>query len=211
MENDTGISGLIKKIQQDGIDCAEKIKNNIIETAKMDALKIVKKAKKQSENLLLETSYKIVKLKEQVDSELRMSVRDFILSFSDQFKNNVVLPIVSKNILSCFDDPEFIKKCLFHLIKKNKSDEEDSGFSFVVSNEMLKKISDYFASSIVQNVIKQKIQISSSKQMKGFSLRKNGNNYFWDFTVGTITEEIVKLIEPSLRQYFVPKIVKKSK
>lgn len=44
--------------------------------------------------------------------------------------------------------------------------------------------------------------------MEGFSLRKNGSNYFWDFTVNTITEEISNLVEPGLRKYFVPKITK---
>jgi vacuolar-type H+-ATPase subunit E/Vma4 len=206
--NDVGISGLIKRIQQDGIDSAEKIKSDIVAAAKLDAAKIVEEAKLRSNKILLEANSESAKIKEQLDLELRISVRDFILTFSDHFKGDIVLPIVNKSVSDCFSDSEFVKKCLFHLIKKNKTDDIGSGFLSVVSEEMVKKINDYFSSSIVKNAIKQDVCINSSKSMKGFSLRKNGANYFWDFTVDTITDEIAGLVEPGLRKYFVPKITK---
>ena len=206
--NDVGISGLIKRIQQDGIDSAEKLKSDIIGGAKLDAAKIIEEAKTVSSKILSEANSQSVKIKEQMDLELRISVRDFILSFSDQFKSDIVLPIVNKSVSDCFSDSEFVKKCLFHLIKKNKVDDMETGFLSVVSEEMVKKINDYFSSSIVKNTIKQNVCVNSSKNMEGFSLRKNGSNYFWDFTVNTITEEISNLVEPGLRKYFVPKITK---
>jgi hypothetical protein len=132
-------------------------------------------------------------------------VRDFVLSFSKRFKQNVVTPTIKKHVLDAFSDSDFIKKCLISLIEIHK-DDVNADFTALVSDQILEELYSYFYLSLKKDIDEKRVVISSDKNIEGFNLKKKGNNYFWDFTAETITMEIASLVEPVLRKYFVPTI-----
>ncbi len=207
-EKISGITELISQLQEEGISQGELRKKEIISDANKEKEIIISKAKKEAEEIKNNSIKEYNAKKTEMDKELKISARDFVLDFSNKIKSFIIRPQVRKEIDSVLLDTKFMKSILKTIIQDILSKQNDS-ISVIVSSSIKKDISDFFHKKII-NEIKEKnnIKLDFEDNLKGFKINKKDENLFWDFTVDTISAEISRFIEPHLIKYFIDNNIK---
>jgi len=207
-EKISGITELISQLQEEGISQGELRKKEIINDANKEKERIILQAKKEADEIKNNSIKEYNSKKDEMDKELQLSARDFLLDFSNKIKSFIIRPQVKNEIDAILLDTKFMKSILKTIIQDILSKQNES-ISVIVSSDIKKDISDFFHKKII-NEIKEKsnIKLEFEDNMKGFKINKKNENLFWDFTVDTISAEISKFIEPHLIKYFIDNNIK---
>lgn len=207
-EKVSGITELISQLQEEGISQGELRKKEIIYNANAEGKKIISEAKKEAEKIKNNFIKEYKEKKIEMDKELQIAARDFLLDFSNKIKSFIIRPQVNKQIDTILLDSKFIKNILKTIIQDILAKQNDS-ISVIINNDMKKDISDFFYKKIINEIKgKSNIKLEFEDNLKGFKINKNDENLFWDFTSDTISNEISRFIEPHLIKYFIDNNIK---
>jgi len=207
-EKVSGITELISQLQEEGISQGELRKKEIISKANVEGARIILEAKKEAEEIKNNFIKEYNEKKEEMNKELQIAARDFLLDFSNKIKSFIIRPQVEKEINGVLLDTKFLKNTLKSIIQDVLVKENDS-ISIIINSDLKKDVSDFFYKKIINEIKgKNNIQLEFEDNIKGFKINKNDENLFWDFTVNTISSEISKFIEPHLIKYFIDNNIK---
>jgi V/A-type H+-transporting ATPase subunit E len=199
---ENGIDQLIKRIQNEAIDKANKEHDEIVRKAKRDAEEILDNARAQSEIILEEARAFVVNEKRKMTAELELSARDFALKLSERLKEQLFFPAIKESVRITVKEPSFLKEVLERLIVEYVKT-NPCNLDVLVPKELKITLATYFAGAIFDSLDKKcDVRLIDEGGIEGFALLKRGEHYVWDFRVDTIAQELLRLVEPALRKYF---------
>ncbi len=201
-KQESGVDQLIQRIRKETIDKAHLERDEIIKKAHTEANAIIEQAVNESKRLVAETSAHIAQEKRKLSAELELAARDFSLKLAERLKEQLFFPSIRENIRITVKEPGFLKETLTRVITEYVKTNAGS-LDIIVPKELRTTLATYFAAAIFDNLDKKcDVRLVDEDGVEGFVLIKRGEHYVWDFRAQTISEELVRLIEPSLRKYF---------
>lgn len=196
----SGIAELIGRLKKDGVDAGESEKRRLLSDAEQKAAAIVADAKGKADQLLANAKVERDRLKAQLDAELTMAARDFVLRFSDRIKGQVVQPVVDDAVQGALSDSGFLKSTLKELVLRYAATGAD--VELTVSPETRKQLEGFFTSELKGALGGREVSLVDENGLVGFRLVKKGDSFAWDFSKEAVARELVQLVDPALRGYF---------
>lgn len=201
-KQESGIDSLIQRIKKDAVDKVHLEREEILKKAHAEAKAIVDAAILKSEALVTQTNVYINNEKRKMTAELELAARDFSVKLAERIKDQLFFPAIRENIRITVKEPNFLKEILQRLITDYVKTNASS-LDILVPKELKTTLATYFAGAIFDALDKKcDLRLIDEEGIEGFVLIKRGEHYVWDFRVQTISEELIRLIEPSLRKYF---------
>ena len=200
---DSGIDQLIDRIRKDAIDKSTSERDDILKRAENDAQAIIEKARAEAERLVDDARSFVAREKRKMAAELELSARDFSVKLADRLKDQLFFPAIKENVRITLREPMFLKEVLERLIVEYVKS-NPCNLDVLVPKELKTTLATYFAGAIFDALDNNcDLRLIDEEGIEGFALLKRGEHYVWDFRVDTIAEELLRLIEPSLRKYFM--------
>ncbi len=193
---DVKLEDLIGKIKKDGIEEAEKNRQEIIEKANKQAKSIVESAKKEAEALIKKADDEADKLKDNTENVLKQAARDLVLSLRQQI--NSLFDGAFKKKIDKELDAKLVAGLIVSIVEKWSLSQKQE-LEVLVSKADQKRISEV-ALSALKKEAKEKIEIKTAKSVsKGFMIGLKGEDVFYDFTDESILESLKVFLNPTAR------------
>lgn len=202
---DNGVDQLIQRIRQEAIAKAQHERDDIVKKAHADAQAILDKARADAAKLVDDARTFAAQEKRKLQAELELSARDFAIKLNERLKEQMLFPAIKESVRITVKEPTFLKETLERLIVEYVKT-NPCNLDVLVPKELKTTLATYFAATIFDKLDnKSDVRIIDEDGIEGFVLLKRGEHYVWDFRVETISQELLRLIEPSLRKYFTTK------
>ena len=189
---------LLEKINQEGIQQAEKNKHNIESKAQSDAVKIIEDAKLEAKEIIENAKRQAKKTKESSEMAIKQAARDLILALKDEIKkilNKIIAVDIKKSIFSEKELSNILKDLIENYIEKKGA---SSDIKVLLKKDDLEKLKTGFISKLKES-LKDGIEFSPSANIKaGFSISFDKGKSFFDFTDEGLQEALSSYLNPEL-------------
>ncbi|MCF0237475.1 MAG: V-type ATP synthase subunit E [Sphaerochaetaceae bacterium] len=181
------IQDLVESIKKDGIDCANKEKEEILSSARAQAEAIIKEAKEQADKTIADAKKEIEVLSQSAKVGVQQASRDVMLSLRQELDNQFSR-ILGSNLKAVLKE-----EALVTLISAVVSDKDISSFKVE-----LKEVSEGIKAQLAKE-IKEGLEIIPSKNVtSGFRfVEKDGSGYF-DFSDETLSNILKPFLSDNL-------------
>ncbi len=197
----SGISKLIDRIKNDGVEAGESEKNRILTEARSQAEKIVYEAGQKAEAMLTSARKESDDIRRRTEAEARMAVRDFVAGFRRNVRERMIKPIIMDHLKELLEDEAFLGELLRELVT-SYAQGGGAPVEVIVSPEMKEKLVAWFSKALSEELSQNELVVSGGGEGGGFFLKRDGEGFTWDFTLAAISDVLVRLVEPALKPYF---------
>jgi V/A-type H+-transporting ATPase subunit E len=185
---------LIEKIKSEGVAAAEKEGKEILKKAHQEADAFLEETRGQAEKIINAAETEANKLRANAESALHQAERDSVLLVKTQLIqlfNRVLKQEIARNL-----DPELlqeiISKMLLHWQKEHKVE-------FMLNEKDAEQLKRLVLNKTKEN-LKEGIQFKVDKGIsKGFRIRLEDQDLYYDFTDESIAEFLEEFLNPALR------------
>jgi vacuolar-type H+-ATPase subunit E/Vma4 len=200
---ESGVDQLIERVKTQGIEKALEEGTRYKKAAIEEAEDIIRAAKIKAEIIIKDAKTQIDLERDLFTKETQLAARDFCLKLSERLRKQLILPVIKENVRATLKEPSFLKEVLLKLcvdyVKENPS-----SIDVLVPKELKITLSSFMQAAIFDYLDKNPpIRLIGEDGLDGFLLIRRDDNFIWDFRVKTVAEEIMRLLEPFLRKYFV--------
>ncbi|HXW60809.1 MAG TPA: hypothetical protein VEK06_04640 [Myxococcota bacterium] len=203
-----GVDQLIEQVRSEALSKAEHDRERIIDEATLKANQLLEHAKKEAQKLLDEAHDAAQKEREAMAVELELAARDYCRKLHERLRAQMFFPLIRESVRATAKEPEFLKETLLKLITSFVQ-ENPVNLDVLIPKELKTTLAAFFASTIFDALEKNcDIRLQDEAGLEGFVLIRRGEHFVWDFRVDTIAEELTRLVEPSLRKYFMASLNK---
>jgi len=197
-----GVNELIERIKSEGVTQAKAEKNRMISEAREEAARLISEAKSDAESILTDANKQCEALRARIDSELRLSVRDFVAKFQQQIKDHLIRPVIAGEVTQVMRDDRFLTDTL-QAILLDYAKPGSGQAEVTVDAGKAKKLGTYFSKLISDKLAgESSLSVKAEDGLTGFRLRREGEGFTWDFTLEAIVTELQALVEPELKPFF---------
>lgn len=177
------VQELTEKIYNEGINKARLDAEKIIAEAKTEADKIVQDAHKQREELLNKTEKEITEIKKHSNSEMQLAARQFLSHVKQQITNIITSAQVAAPVNGAFNDSEFLKKLILILVENWASqNEKQEELRLLLSKKQEDKLSAFFKSKAF-SALNNDLEIKWDEKIKnGFIIGPKDGRYIIRFS-----------------------------
>lgn len=200
---ENGVDQLIGRIRGEALDKVELERERIIVEAKKEAAALIAQAKHEVFVLRKTACEEAEREREALAIELELAARDFCITLHERLRSQMFFPLMKEHVRATVKEPDFFKEVLMRLINTFVK-ENPCNLDVLVPKELKTTLAAFFASTIFEALEKNSdIRLQDEEGLEGFVLIRRGEHFVWDFRVDTIAEELMRLVEPSLRKYFL--------
>lgn len=177
------VQELTEKIYNEGINKARLDAEKIIAEAKTEADKIVQDAHKQREELLNKTEKEITEIKKHSNSEMQLAARQFLSHVKQRITNIITSAQVAAPVNGAFNDSEFLKKLILILVENWASqNEKQEELRLLLSKKQEDKLSAFFKSKAF-SALNNDLEIKWDEKIKnGFIIGPKDGRYIIRFS-----------------------------
>jgi len=196
----SGIANLIAKIKADGVEAGESERRARLAAAQREAEQIVAQAHAQAERIVAQARSDADRRREQLESELRMAARDFVLRLQQRLSEQVIEPSTSALIQGALADDQGVSQLILDMLRGRID-----GARLTLNSERRQTLQAAILSRIAAQAQAEGIEITDESGLGGFRLTRPGEHFVWDVSQDAVARELASLVEPSLRSALVPK------
>lgn len=191
------IRGLIEKINQEGVQAAEKKAREIELQAQKTAREILERAEAEARRMVAEAKEQALRTEERGRALLAQAGRDMLLSLKKEISatlNRVILTDVRQAL-----NPEALAKIIFELVK-GISAAQKTEIVVTLKEEDLEALKKAFLSKLKDEAMKGVVLKSSEEITGGFTISYDRSKSEYDFTDAALAEYIGSSLKPKLNQ-----------
>ena len=190
---------LTEKIFQEGVEKGNAEAEQILKSANSEAKEIIEKAKKDADNILKDAQKKAGELKNNTESEIRLSGKQSLNALKQQIVDTVNNEITSAAIKDAFSDKNFIRKIIETLLSSWAGSGQSMDLTLLLSEKDEKNLSAFFKKEAKKYLDKGVTVNFDSTLKNGFQLGPKDGSYKVSFT----EEDFINFFKHYLR----PKLV----
>ncbi len=174
---------ITEKIYNEGVVKAKLEADKIIAEAKNKAGEIIESAKKQELEIIEQAKNQSAEYKKNTDSEIQLAARQFISKLKQQITNLVTVAQIESPVEEAFNDNEFIKSIILILIKNwNPQKPEEFKLNILLPKKDEKEFSEFFETKAI-NVLTHGIDINfDDKVNNGFKIGPKDGSFIISFS-----------------------------
>lgn len=191
------LQGLLDRIQKEGVEQAQKQKDEIISQAKSNAESIIQRTNMEAENILKTAKEEVKKIEERSKSTIQQAARDIAISLETE-----LLKRLKKCVKSAVSE-SMTTSLMTEVIKKmveaySKSSSEDIKLDLILAQKDINTLTESLKTSLIKDLKTQPQIIKGSDFSSGLKIGFNGSDVFLDFSDSTITDLICDYVSPRL-------------
>jgi len=194
-------------------DITNELTEKVLSPAKAEAEKIISDANAEYEKIITEAGNEAVKLKEQakqeaedtrrqMDADLAIAARNFIIKVQEKLEGAIVEPTVSKEIKTTLDNEKFMEKIIEILVTefaKNRGDEHR--IEVLLPGSKRVELESWFIEKFREKAEKSLVIRFTDKISFGFKIGIEGTGSHFNFSEGLV-EVFSEFCSPRFRKYF---------
>ena len=194
-------------------DITTELTEKVLSPAKAEAEKIISDAKSESEKIIADAESDARKLKEraekqvedtrkQMDADLGIAARNFIIKVQEKLENSIVEPVVKDEIKSTLDDKKFMEKMIETLIVEfGEHSGKEHRIEILLPEDKKSQLQGWFLERFRQKAISDVVVHFTDKISFGLKIGYEGKGSHFNFSEGLV-EVFSEFCSPRFRQYF---------
>ena len=174
---------ITEKIYNEGVVKAKVEADKIIDEAKNKADEIIESAKKQELEILEQAENQSAEYKKNTDSEIQLAARQFMSKLKQQISNLITTAQIESSVKEAFNDSEFIKSIILTLIKNwNPQKPEEFKLNILLPEKDKKELSEFFDTKAI-TVLNSRIDVKfDGKIESGFKIGPKDGSFIISFS-----------------------------
>ncbi|MBI9054847.1 MAG: hypothetical protein JEY96_13570 [Bacteroidales bacterium] len=165
MENK--LQELTQKLYNEGVEKANVEAEKILAEAKSDAEKLKQNAEKDAQKIIADAKQKSAEIKKNVDAELALASKQSIRTVKQQVTDMIVSKVIDEPIKKAFDDVKFVKEIIEAVVKNwNPQKNEAIDLSVLLPADLEKEFAKFFTAKSGQE-LNANLELSFSDSLKG--------------------------------------------
>lgn len=177
------VQELTEKIYNEGVGKAKVDAEKILADAKKEAVEIIQDAQRQKEELLSQAKQEVTELKKNTEAEMQLAARQFMSHLKQQITNAVLASQVEIPVKEAFGDSEFLKNLILTLVKNWKIQNLDQPeLRLLLAEKEVNNLSAFFESKAFA-ALNNGIEIKWDDKVKtGFKIGPKDGSYILRFS-----------------------------
>lgn len=196
---DSKIQHLTETIYREGLQKAREEEVVILKEAKEKAAGIERDAQKEAERIISEAKEKASELKQQIDSEIKMSVNQAVSAMKQEITSLVSMKIVQPPVKELFSDMEFLQN-LINTVVKGWIEKENFDIKVILPESEKNKLDKFYKNSMANELNKGLTVIFSSSFKSGFKIGPADDSYLISFTDEDFMNYLKTYLRPKTSQ-----------
>ncbi|HTO14974.1 MAG TPA: hypothetical protein VLZ83_04350 [Edaphocola sp.] len=172
---------LTEKIYSEGVEKAQKEADVILAHAKEKAAEIEKNANLKAQSIIFTAEAEATKLKEHVNSELKMTVNQSVSALKQNLAQAVTMKSIQPSVQELFGNSDFLKSLIVKVVDGWIS-KDTMDLKIVLSEKERSEMESYFKNQLAKE-LNSGLELSFSEGVKsGFKIGPVDNSYEISFT-----------------------------
>jgi V/A-type H+-transporting ATPase subunit E len=165
MENK--LQELTQKLYNEGVEKANVEAEKILAEAKAEAEKLKQNAEINAKKIIADAEQKSAEIKKNVDAELSLATKQSIRTVKQQITDMIVSKVIDEPIKKAFDDAEFVKEIIESVVKNwNPQGNETIDLSVLLPEDLEKELTKFFTAKTGQE-LNANLELSFTDSIKG--------------------------------------------
>jgi len=191
------LQGLLDRIQKEGVESAQKQRDEIIAAAKSNADSIIQRTNMEAEAILKTTREEVKKIEERSRATIQQASRDILISLEAE-----LLKRMKKCVKSTVSD-SMSASLMTEIIKKmvdaySKCPKGEIKLDVILSQKDIDSLAEAIKSAMVKDLKINPQIIKGADLSSGLKIGFNGSDIFFDFSDSTITDIVCEYLSPRL-------------
>lgn len=181
MENK--LQELTQKLYNEGVEKANVEAEKILAEAKSEAEKLKQNAEKDAQKIIANAEQKSAEIKKNVDAELNLASKQTIRTVKQQITDMIVSKVIDEPVKKAFDDVKFVKELIETVVKNwNPQKNETIDLSVLLPADLEKEFTKNFTAKSGKE-LNANLELSFSDSIKGgFKLGPADGSYKISFS-----------------------------
>lgn len=203
MENK--LQELTQKLYNEGVGKANVEAEKILSGAKSEAEKLKQEAEKEAQKIIASASQKSAEIKKNVDAELILVAKQTIRTVKQQITDMIVSKVIDEPVKKAFDDEKFVKEIIETVVKNwNPQKSETIDLSVLLPAELEKEFTKYFTAKSGKE-LNAKLELSFSDSIKGgFKIGPADGSYKISFSEDDFENFFKSFLRPKTIEMLYP-------
>ena len=165
MENK--LQELTQKLYNEGVEKANVEAEKILAEAKADAEKLKQNAEKAAQKILTDAEQKSAEIKKNVDAELNLAAKQTVRTVKQQITDMIVSKVIDEPVKKAFDDVKFVKEVIESVVKNwDPQKNETIDLSVLLPADLEKEFAKFFTAKSGKE-LNASLELSFSDSIKG--------------------------------------------
>jgi len=165
MENK--LQELTQKLYNEGVEKANVEAEKIIAEAKSEAEKLKQDAEKKAQKIVTDAEQKSVEIKKNVEAELTLATKQTVRTVKQQITDMIVSKVIEEPVKKSFDEVKFVKEIIETVVKNWDSKKGEAiDLSVLLPAELEKEFSSFFTEKSGKE-LNANLELSFSDSIKG--------------------------------------------
>lgn len=195
----SGLSALIARIRQDGVDAGQAERARLLSQAEAEAQAILARARAEADAIRAEAERQAQERANRLEGELRMASRDFVYRMHDRIHTQVIEPLAREATEAALADPQRLAALIAELVLA-----WGRGGQAQVDPRLRAELEQALAAALAAKAAAGTVELKDEQGLRGFRLIRQGEHFVWDVSVDTVARELASLVEPTLRELLLP-------
>lgn len=195
-------------------DITSELREKVLGPAREEAEKMVEMARSQAEGIIEEAKAEATRIREnarqeaektlrQLDTDMEMAARDFILLVQERLEKAVVRPVVEEEVRPILEDKEFLSSVIDALIKEfARFQGRENKIEILLPERQKELLEKWFLDKFIRKASSGLVVHFSDKIAFGFKLGVGETGAQFNFGDG-IVEVFSEFCAPRFRKYFL--------
>jgi len=165
MENK--LQELTQKLYNEGVEKANVEAEKILADAKAEAEKLKQNAEKDAQKIITDAEQKSVEIKKNVDAELNLAAKQTVRAVKQQITDMIVSNVIDEPVKKSFDEVKFVKEIIETVVKNWDSKKGEAiDLSVLLPADLEKEFSKFFTAKSGKE-LNANLELSFSDSIKG--------------------------------------------
>jgi V/A-type H+-transporting ATPase subunit E len=165
MENK--LQELTQKLYNEGVEKANVEAEKIIAEAKSEAEKLKQNAEKNAQKIVADAEQKSAEIKKNVEAELTLATKQTVRTVKQQITDMIVSKVIDEPVKKAFDEVKFVKEIIETVVKNWDSKKGEAiDLSVLLPADLEKEFSKFFTAKSGKE-LNANLELSFSDTIKG--------------------------------------------
>lgn len=203
MENK--LQELTQKLYNEGVEKANVEAEKILAEAKSEAEKLKQEAEKEAQKIIANANQKSAEIKKNVDAELTLAAKQTIRTVKQQITDLIISKVIDEPVKKAFDDDKFLKEIIETVVKNwNPQKNETIDLSVLLPTELKKEFTKFFTAKSGKE-LNANLELSFSDSIKGgFKIGPADGSYKISFSEDDFENFFKSFLRPKTIEMLYP-------
>ncbi|MBO5222977.1 MAG: V-type ATP synthase subunit E [Clostridia bacterium] len=187
---------LIDKIKNDGVKVAEVEAEAILKNAKAEAEKIIADAKTTADKIVSDSKNESMRMVRASEDAIRQAGRNLLISFRESVARELDA-IIGEKVDAVYSS-QLLEKIIVDVVEKWSSVPETQSLTVILNSDDVERLEKALASALKERIRKGVILKANDNFTEGFRIAVNDGAVFYDYSKEAVVEMLSNYLSPKV-------------